>query len=427
MEVVNLVKKMRHGTGIIQQAEKWCTKHTVPEDISRIAHDTVQFVLVYANHPTSKSTTHIYISMLPSRPAPRLVLTAYMPRTAGLLKPQGTAISQQTLSLLATWKVLHWSVRSMGLSADGTRLAVPTGHSIDILNTSTGKVIFSLTSRLAWGASYVTMSPDGTQLAFLDLGSLDLGYTLQLWNASKNDTTTEPLWSTASYIDSAVFSPNASHVACGLHNGDIYICSLCAAKPLLGPLKGHTGRVTLVTFSPDCLHLASGSYDNTVHIWDVQTGHSIGQPFTGHIHPVTSVLYLPDGSHLVSASWDYTIQVWDVQAAQTILGPLKAYSSGVTSATFSPNAAFIASASRDNTIQVYDALTGSIVLGPLQAHTRLVNWVIFSPDGSCLFSCSDNGTVRIWNVQDAAVSNVPPPVIGPSREILSVRYLHGGL
>ncbi|CAE6393040.1 unnamed protein product [Rhizoctonia solani] len=76
MEVVNLVKKMRHGTGIIQQAEKWCTKHTVPEDISRIAHDAVQFVSVYANHPTSESTPHIYISMLPFWPAPRLVSTA---------------------------------------------------------------------------------------------------------------------------------------------------------------------------------------------------------------------------------------------------------------------------------------------------------------------------------------------------------------
>ncbi|ELU39274.1 hypothetical protein AG1IA_06696 [Rhizoctonia solani AG-1 IA] len=165
MEVVNLLKKMRHGTGIIQQAERWCTvrqKHTIPEDLSKIAHDAVQFVSVYANHPTSKSTPHIYISMLPFWPPSRPVSSAYMPRTTGLAKPQGTAISQRTLSLLATWKVSGWIVRSMGLSADGTRLVVPTEGSIDVLDTSTGEVIVSLTSQIARGIYYVAMSPDGT-------------------------------------------------------------------------------------------------------------------------------------------------------------------------------------------------------------------------------------------------------------------------
>ncbi|QRW22601.1 peptidase C14 [Rhizoctonia solani] len=422
MEVVNLLKKIRHGTGIIQQAEKWCTKYTIPEDVSRIAHDAVQFVSVYANHPISESTPHIYISMLPFWPPSRPVSTAYMPRSTGLVKPQGTAISQRTLSLLATWKVSGWPVKSMGLSADGARLAVPTESSIDVLDTSTGEVVFSLTSQLAQGVDYIAMSPDGTQVAFDGTGD-----TLQLWNVSKDHTTTELLPSTGSGINSVAFSSNASHVACGLKNGDIYICSLRTAEPPLGPLEGHTNQVSSVTFSPDCLHLASGSHNNTVCIWDVRTGHSIGQPFTGHTRWVTSVSYSPDGSRLVSASWDCTIRVWDIRAAQTVLGPLKAHSSLVTSATFSPNAAFIASASFDNTIRVYDALTGGTVLGPLQAHTGSVNWVIFSPDGSRLFSCSNDGTVRIWNVQDAAVSNALPPATGPSGAIYSVRYSHSGL
>ncbi|KAF8752949.1 WD40 repeat-like protein [Rhizoctonia solani] len=422
MEVVNLLKKIRHSTGIIQQAEKWCTKYGIPEDVSKVAHDAVQFVSVYANHPVSKSTPHIYISMLPFWPPSRPVSTAYMPRTAGLVKPQGTAISQRTLSLLATWKVSGWPVKSMGLSANGTRLAVPTESSIDVLDTSTGGVMYSLTSQLAQGVRYVAMSPDGTQVALRGTNN-----TLQLWNVSKDDATTELLSRTVSYISSVAFSSNASHVASGLDNGDIYICSLRTAEPLLGPLKGHTSQVSSVTFSPDCLHLASGSHDNTVRIWDVQTGQPIGQPFTGHVNYVTSVSYSPDGSRLVSASGDHTIQVWDIRAAQTVLGPLQAHSWVVNSATFSPNAAFIASASWDNTIRVYDALSGSTVLGPLQAHTRSVNWVIFSPDGSRLFSCSDDGTVRIWNVQDAAVSNALPPATGPSREMYSVRHSHSGL
>ncbi|KAF8691045.1 WD domain, G-beta repeat, partial [Rhizoctonia solani] len=422
MEVVNLLKKIRHGTSIIQQAERWCTKHTIPEDVSKIAHDAVQFVSIYANHPTSESTPHIYISMIPFWPASRPVSTTYKPRTTGLVKPQGTAISQRTLSLLATWKMSGRAVYSMGLSADGTRLAVPTEGGIDVLDTSTSEAVVSLTNRLARGVDYVAMSPDGTQVAFGGTNS-----TLHLWNVSKDNATTKLLPSTGSNICSVAFSSNASHVACGLKNGDIYICSLRTAEPPLGPLKRHTYRVTSVTFSPDCLHLASGSWDNTVRIWDVRTGHSIGQPFTGHTNWVTSVSYSPDGSRLVSASWDYTIRVWDIRAAQTVLGPLRAHSNVVTSATFSPNAAFVASASFDKTIRVYDALTGSTVLGPLQAHTNWVNWVIFAPDGSRLFSCSNDGTVRMWNVQDAAVLNALPLDTGPSKATCSVRYSRSGL
>ncbi|QRW22622.1 peptidase C14 [Rhizoctonia solani] len=422
MEVANLLKKMRHGTGIIQQAERWCTKTTIPEDVSRIAHDAVHFVSVYANHPTSESTPHIYISMLPFWPASRPVSIAYMPRTAGLVKPQGTAISQRVLSLLATWKVSRGLVRSMSLSADGTRLAVPAKRSIDILDTFTGEVIVSLTSQLVQRVEHFATSPDGTQVAVRGINS-----TLQLWNVNKDDTTTELLPSTGSSIYSVAFSSNAYHIACGLGNGDIYICSLSTDKPPLGPLKGHNDRVSSVAFSPDCLHLASGSWDNTVRIWDVRTGHSIGQPFTGHTDSITSVSYSPDGSHIVSASNDFSIRVWDIRAAQTVLGPLKAHSGWVTSATFSPNAVFIASASVDKTIRVYDALTGSTVLGPLQAHTRWVNSVIFSPDRSRLFSCSDDGTVRIWNVQDAAVSNAQPSATGPSGAIASIRHSRSGL
>ncbi|KAF8712266.1 WD domain, G-beta repeat, partial [Rhizoctonia solani] len=422
MEITNLVKKMRHGTGIIQQAERWCTKHGIPEDVSKIAHDAVQFVSVYANHPTSHSTPHIYITMLPFWPPSRPVSIAYMPRASGLVKPQGTAISHRTLALLATWKVSGCKVRSMGLSDDGTRLAVPTEGGIDVLDTSTGEVIVSLTNQLARGVNYVTLSNDGTQVAFGSTNS-----TLQLWNVSKYDTIMELLPNTGSDIRSVAFSSNASHVACGLESGDIYICCLHTVEPPLGPLKGHTDMVTSVTFSPDCFHLASGSYDSTVRVWDVRAGYPIGQPFTGDMLWVTSVSYSPNGSCLVSASWDCSIRVWDVRAAQTVLGPLKANSSAVTSATFSPNAAFIASASYDNTIRVYDALTGSIVLGPLQAHTGSINLVVFSPDGSRLFSCSNDGTVRIWNVQDADVSNALPPATGPSGPIYSVRYSHSGL
>ncbi|CAE6449173.1 unnamed protein product, partial [Rhizoctonia solani] len=105
MEILNLTKYMRYSTAVIQDAEKWCNEKNVPEDLARLAHDAAQFVSVYANHPVSQSTPHIYASMLPFWPRSRPISAAYMPRTSGLVKPTGTAIDRRRLALIATWKV----------------------------------------------------------------------------------------------------------------------------------------------------------------------------------------------------------------------------------------------------------------------------------------------------------------------------------
>ncbi|CAE6502252.1 unnamed protein product [Rhizoctonia solani] len=63
MEVLNLTKRMRFGTGIIQHAERWCFEMRIAEDLVKLVRDAGQFVSVYANHPVSQSTPHIYLHM----------------------------------------------------------------------------------------------------------------------------------------------------------------------------------------------------------------------------------------------------------------------------------------------------------------------------------------------------------------------------
>ncbi|CAE6443508.1 unnamed protein product [Rhizoctonia solani] len=439
LEIINLSGYIRHAVNIVQRAERWCKvrnttlivfsitmmlpqKHAVAKNITEISHDAEQFVSIYANHPVSLSTPHIYVSMLPFWPRTRPISAAYMARTAGFVEPKGTVMSQRNLALMATWKVSSGPVNSMSLSADGARLAITTSDNINILDASTGEIIDSLANQLTQGVSCAAISPNGTQVAFGGAGS-----TLQLWDVNRGDTIKAFPSICDSGVGSVAFSSNGSDVACGLDNGDVYICSLQIGTKPLGPLKGHTEQVTSVTFSPDHSHLASGSCDNTIRIWDVRTGHPIGRPFTGHTSTVNSVSYSPDGSRLASASFDYTIRLWDTRTGLTILGPLTTHLDWVTSVTFSPNAAFIASGSWDKSIQVYDALTGSTVLGPLQGHIHYVNSVIFSPDSSHLFSCSDDGTVRLWNVQVAVAPAPLSPSWGLSGPFGSVRYSHNGL
>ncbi|KAF8672497.1 WD40 repeat-like protein [Rhizoctonia solani] len=421
MEVMNLTKNIRYATSIIQSAEKWCTNRNIPEHITKLAHDASQFVSVYANHPVSQSTPHIYASMLPFWPRSRPLSVAYMPRASGLVRPTGTAIDRRRLALIATWKVSTQTVVSVSLSRDGRRLVVPTADSIDVYDTTTGEGVVSLAEERTKNVYCVAISPDGSKVAFSSNGG-----TPYVWDTANGGAVTQLLPDGVSGGRSLVFSPDGSRVACGLENGEVYICALGQDFSSHGPLTGHTAYVNSVVFSSDGLHLASGSTDKTVRVWDVQTGQPVGTPFEGHTGPVWSVCSCPTDSRIASGSDDKTIRVWDPQTGQTALGPLTGHSSAVFCVAFSHNGAFIASGSADNTIRVYDTRTGHIVLGPLEGHTDWIRWVIFSPDSTRLFSCSDDGTVRVWNVQDIDTSNPLPTTLPLSSAILSIRYSRSG-
>ncbi|CCO37151.1 hypothetical protein BN14_11303 [Rhizoctonia solani AG-1 IB] len=422
MEVMNLTGHMRYGTRIIMDAEKWCSERQAPEGVTKLAHDASQFVSIYANHPVSQSTPHIYVSMLPFWPRSRPISTTYRPRTAGLVQPKGTAFDRRRLALIATWKVSTQAVRSISLSADGTRLVVPTDSGIDVYDTTTGESVLSLTDERAQNVSHVAISPDGTQVAF----AVEYG-TPYLWDIVNEGKVTPLLPNDISGASSISFSPDGLHVACGFYNGDAYVCKPRQDSGSAVLLKGHTRGVYSVTFSPNNNHLASGSADKTVRVWDVQTGKPVGDPFENHSDWVRMLSYSPDGSRLASASDDRTVQVWDPQTGKIVLGPLTGHSDWVLSATFSPNGTLIASGSSDRTIRVYDSQTGQTALGPLEGHTSLVNSVIFSPDSTRLYSCSDDGTVRIWNMQDFDSSK--PLSSGPVAltAINSIRYSPSGL
>ncbi|CCO35728.1 Vegetative incompatibility protein HET-E-1 [Rhizoctonia solani AG-1 IB] len=421
MEVMNLAKYMRYGTTVIQDAEKWCTEHKAPEDLIALAHDASQFVSVFANHPVSQSTPHIYVSMLPFWPRSRPISAAYMPRASGLVRPTGTAIDRRQLALIATWKVSTRNVKSMSLTADGGRLVVPSENSIEVYDTTTGESVLSLTDERAKRVDYVAVSPDGTIVVFSRQD--DAAY---IWDMKNGGTVTKLLPDDISGIISIAFSFDGSRVACGLKNGDVYIHWPKQVGGTVVRLAGHTGYVRSAIFSASGLHLASGSDDKTVRVWNVRTGQSVGEPFEGHTGYVWSVSYSDDGSRLASASDDSTVRVWDPQTGQTMLGPLTGHSSYVSSVSFSPGGAFIASGSYDHTIRVYDAHTGHTVLGPLHGHTSPVSWVKYSPDGTRLYSCSWDGTVRTWNVQDRGTSDALSTASGVSTAILSVRYSHSG-
>ncbi|CCO34983.1 hypothetical protein BN14_09096 [Rhizoctonia solani AG-1 IB] len=403
MEVLNLTGTMRYGPVIIEYAERWCATHNALDGLAKMAHDAGQFVSVYANHPLCKSTPHIYMSMLPFWPRSRPVSAAYIPRTVGLVEPFGPAMGRRTLALLATWKASNRWIQSMGPSGKGTRLAVPTGDGIDMIDTTTGESVVRISNGLTKSVSFLAMSDDGSHLVFAAHSALRLvdvknGYAI----------------SELTVFDSS-------------QNGEVHIWSLQPKLQHIGPLNGHTEGITSVAFSPDGSYLASGSLDRTIHTWDVQTGQAVEHPFVGHNNSITSVAYSPCNSRLASASFDGKIRVWDSQTRQSTLTISAHHSHDISSVAFSPSGAFIASGSKDNTIRVFDAYTGHPLLGPLRGHTDWVTSVVFSPDSFRLFSCSNDGTVRMWDVQDAGAHDALLPASALSQLFFAVGYSRNGL
>ncbi|KDN43051.1 hypothetical protein RSAG8_06374, partial [Rhizoctonia solani AG-8 WAC10335] len=383
MEILNLTGHMRFGTSIIQHAEKWCRgRGIVPNGLTMIVRDAGQFVSVYAHHPICQ-------------------------------KPTGTAITRRQPALLATWRISFGKVRSISLSSNGSRIAASAGGAIDLLDTLTGDELIHIQGPQTKGVRAITMSPDGTQIAF---GGKSGVYLLDV----RTETIEEVLKPSCTAC-SIVFSPDGSQFAFGLSDGNIHVYPSQKGDPVLDPLKGHTGVVRSIAFSPNGLFLASGSDDNTIRVWDAKSGQMVDNPLNlpGQAR---SLSYSPDGIHLASASDDDTIQVWDLFTGQTILGPLD--HPLLTSTIFSPDGSFIALASLNGTVQVNNAKTGQMVLGPLHGHTDYVKSVIFSPDSTQLFSSSHDGTIRLWNVQDLDAPNSSQPTF--SHCFMSVRYSPDG-
>lgn len=374
MEVLNVKKCIRLGPAIIQRAENWSSvshhiatwytvllttwwqTHNYSNDTSELGHDAWRFMTTFASHAVSRSTPHIYVSMLPFWPESTPIAKHYNSRMQGGIEVQGTALRQRQLALLATWSFDNIP-RSACFSPDG--------------------------SLIAFGCSFAVLVIDGTS------GRTVLG----------------PLSHQSDALPVA-FSPDGTLITSGSTDGSIEVWSAQSGQRAIGPLKGHTGTVWSVCFSPDSTRIVSGSSDKTIRIWDLQGGYIVLGPLDADYNIVHSVCFSPDGDRVVSGSDDETLGVWDAQSGQMLLGPLKGHTSHVLSVCFSPDGTRIASGSGDHTIRIWDAKSGAWLAGPLEGHSGLVCSAAFSPNGMQIISGSDDHTIRIWNLGAGVSSRV---------------------
>jgi WD40 repeat protein len=293
-------------------------------------------------------------------------------------------------------------VHGMALRPDG-RLVGRAGteaHGIDLLDTSTGRVVHTLKGHAdsVWGLAF---DRDGRRLAS---GGSD-GAVI-VWDASTGEALARlggeatrgegppgPRGGPKLIIAAVAFDPDGRRLAATGPDGAITIWDLESRRPA-ATLTGHSSGVVGLAYSPEGRKLASAGQDRTLRVWDAATGESL-LVLSGHEHILWDVAFDPDGTRVASASSDGTVRLWDAEDGRPLL-TLKGHFNSVRGVAFDPDGSRVASCGYDETIKLWDPATGRELL-TLRGHGSYVMGVAFSADGRRLVSVDLMGKVRIWD------------------------------
>jgi WD40 repeat protein/tRNA A-37 threonylcarbamoyl transferase component Bud32 len=307
--------------------------------------------------------------------------------------------------------------RPVAFSPTGDRLASASSE-VRIWAVATGAEISVFAGRerslpgRAWPFVDLAFSPDGSQLA-----SVDLGGSVQVW-----DVETHKVVFTSQGLDPGawhvVFGPGGGQVLAASSDGTVKAWDLQTGVETTC-LQGNKGWMGVVVLGPEGRQVARAirplglppekASEADVEVWELPTGRSL---FTlkGHRAPITSLVISTDGQRLASAAGDRVVKVWDLTTGQELL-TFRVEEGLMTCLAFSPDGGRIASASQGRLVKVWDTVTGQELLS-LEGHTSVVTSLAFSPDGKRLASGSLDDTLRVWEATPC------PPELRARRQVV---------
>ncbi|CUA73061.1 putative WD repeat-containing protein all2124 [Nostoc sp, PCC 7120] [Rhizoctonia solani] len=390
MEVLSLTKRVERSIGLMEQAMSWLRGMGCSEGTMLLVQDARRFTTMFATSAVSRSTPHLYVSMLASWPEHKPIAHYFTRKSTELVQFKGIETTERQFGLLSS---------------------IPAGSDV-------GRVAYSSNGRF-----FAAGTGDGQII---------------IWDAASCRVTIDPIAAHDGMIRAIAFSPNETRICSGSFDKTLCIWDVENGQLVAGPLQGYIGHIYTVDYSPDGLWLVSGSMDGAVSIWstdtwkqqgntlsepgqkvysvafspdsttfavahlkviyirDLLSGQRIGNPLEGHTESITSLAFLPDGKRLVSGSYDCTICVWDVSRGQVVFGPFHEHTNIVFDLKISPDGHSMVSAALGETIRIWNTQTWQS--RTLFRTSGLVRSTALSPDGSRLVSGSSDGIVRIWEV-----------------------------
>ncbi|CAE6472700.1 unnamed protein product [Rhizoctonia solani] len=387
IEVLNLTKRAERGILLAELAMSWLQDMGRFESIMVLARDARRFTTMFTTSPVSRSTPHLYVSMLASWPEHQL--TSYTRQTIGVVQIKGIEAAERQLGLLSLIP-LGSDVRCISYSSDGRLFAAGTWDG-RILIWDAGSCRMTIDPILDHSDSVqaIAISPDGTRISS---GSHDK--TIRIWDTQNGQLVAGPLECHRDHIWSVNYSPDGQWLASGSMDGIVCIWSTNTWQRK--SLIERNGMVHSTMFSLDSTMVAAG-FDSLIYLFDPLTGQSIADPLKGHTNSIKSLAFLPDGKRLVSGSDDCTICIWDINSGQILFGPFREHTSGLSDIRVSPDGRWLISAADDNKMLMWSTQNWQGLT--IFRNTGIVRSFRFSPDGLRLVSGSADGGVRIWEAE----------------------------
>ena len=279
------------------------------------------------------------------------------------------------------------SVYAVRFSPAGDRVALATGDSTVIFDTSNGKQVAKLNGK----ASSVAWSPNGSMLM------VRIGDALRFWNTAdySKEIAAIPLNAQTLIIGlpRQPFSPDGKRVVV-LRQDDTAAVWQIEGRREVAILDGHSAPPTDASFSPDGRRVATAAKDNTVVVWDAATGKKIVR-LEGHEKAVDQIIFSPDGARILTIGRDRTVRVWDAASGRGI-ATLR-HRADVELAAFDREGKRIVTGADDGVARVFNAASGAEIATLKEDGVEKLLSAGFSPDGARIVTGSSDRYVRIWN------------------------------
>ncbi|MEE9293655.1 MAG: serine/threonine-protein kinase [Phycisphaerae bacterium] len=259
---------------------------------------------------------------------------------------------------------------------------------------------------------------------------------VEVWDIERARLVTTIAVDIMDFVQPLDFSPDASELAIGTHDGSIHVVNLTTqATRVIQPIDfavhfirydpagrrmavsshdtdevvicdahsgdtvhrlKHPSGVWRVAWSSDGRQLGVGCSDGNVYVWNTQTGRQRFR-LTGHQSDVDMVGFNPAGDLLFSSSWDGTTRFWDPRvgdhlftAPATAARSFASHSNRLSYLTFRDGFSVgISEVERGEALR-------SFVGRPISGRDD-VRWIASSNNGRWL-TISSAGGVRIWSV-----------------------------